>query len=610
MALHGGGYTIDEWGPWAVVTLLAGALAAVSLMGEFAWHELLVPASLAALGLWCLLSVTWAAWPQNALVESGRYLFYAAALWLGAAVAASASLRRALMAATAGGSALVAIVVAWHTWRGGDPASWFDDNRLAGPIHYPGGMAAAMAVGFWPLVAFASDRSTPSWLRPPAAFGAGAILAAVIPTEARASLWALGVAGVIFYALCPTPVRSAVVVIAAVVPVLGLWHSLNDPYTAHQPGIAAFRTVGEDIMAVGAWGAVAGLAQTMVDRVVVLGPRGRGVVTWMASLAAAVALGVTLITMVQHTHHHPLSWARSSWSHAIQGVTAGSGQTRYGSAATGRFGLWEVAVDAFRARPGEGYGGGNFGYVHDLHGQSNELPFQAHSQGLEVMSTLGYPGLVLYLPLLILPLACCVRARLGPGSRSEKLFAAGLAASLGYFALHSQLDWIWHLAAVALPALVLTGVALRTMPGGVRRPLPAAAWKAAAAAAVLAALLLVLPASLAQRLLVESYGQSGSQAVTTAHWAGALDWLSSRPELAVARAELRVGDARAALAAARRAVAQEPEFWVGWQLRYLAASRLGRSEEAASARRTVLRLVPRLALDLRSGMPSPDFDHY
>src|SRR5919206_345056 len=76
---------------------------------------------------------------------------------------------------------------------------------------------------------------------------------------------------------------------------------------------------------------------------------------------------------------------------------------------------------------------------------------------------------------------------------------------------------------------------------------------ALAAAALLATLVLVLPATLAQRFLLRSYHESPARAVSDARRADALDWLSGRPQLALARARLAQGDLPGALAAARAA---------------------------------------------------------
>jgi len=181
--------------------------------------------------------------------------------------------------------------------------------------------------------------------------------------------------------------------------------------------------------------------------------------------------------------------------------------------------------------------------------------------------------------------------------------------------VHSWVDWTWHIAADAIPAMVLAGAALATASPSPGRPSAAGRRRlmvsaAAALAVVLVAVLLILPAWLAQRALVRSYGATSGDALSAADDAARYDRLSSRPQLAVARAQLRSGDARDALTAARRATTDEPNFWIGWQLRFLAARRLGLGQEANTALDEVARLNPSLPLELRFRVPPTRYDHY
>jgi len=99
--------------------------------------------------------------------------------------------RRLLVAFVVACTALPALQVALQLWHSPNALARFEGGRLVAGVGYGGGLAAAVAIGFWPLVAFASDRSTPRPMRPLAAAGAGLVLATVVPTEARASVWAL-----------------------------------------------------------------------------------------------------------------------------------------------------------------------------------------------------------------------------------------------------------------------------------------------------------------------------------------------------------------------------------------------------------------------------------
>ncbi|MDX6590960.1 MAG: hypothetical protein QOJ13_156 [Gaiellales bacterium] len=618
LAGNGGGYTVDQWGIWGVITLIAAGVAIVAQpWSTLTGVQRLLPLALVGLGAWSLLSVSWAQWPQSALVEAGRYFFYAAAATLGLVALTGQSWRRLLVAGVAFGTAVPALVVAAKLWSSPNAASLFADGRLVGNIGYGGGLAAAVVLGFWPLVALASDRTVPRALRPLAAFGAGLVFATVVPTEARASVWALALSAPVFFALCPTPIRSAVIALGAMVPALALWSDLN---LAFSSGLAAANAdvVGGAIVRIAVISAVVGLGQVLLDEVVELGEAGR-------RLVAGGAVAVTLVVFVgggtvalAATDGNPIAWARHSLQRTVDRVGGEAGQSpakgtagsRFGSLDTGRYDLWKVAVRGFRADPAKGVGAGNFGALNVRIGQPFLFPYQAHSQMLEEMSTLGLPGLALFLLVLGLPLAACIRVRRSGAPRPDQLLAAGIAGSLVYFAVHGQVDWIWQIASVALPAILLSAVAVGMLPGTARRRRPLWLSAPAGVAALLAAVVLVLPAALAERYLERSYREPMDEAVTDVRRAQWLDRLSGRPHLALARARLRNGDTAGALAAARRAAGAEPGFWVAWQVLTIAAARDGHRLEAAQAERRVSQLAPNLPLELRDEVPPPSFDHY
>ncbi|HEY0388965.1 MAG TPA: O-antigen ligase family protein [Gaiellales bacterium] len=614
---HGGGYTIDEWGIWAAATVVA---AGVGVLGQphsrLSGVQRLFPLALLGLALWSLVSVHWAAWPQSALVESDRYLFYAAAATLPLVLVPGARWRRVLVGAVATGAALPALLVALKLWQSGNAGALFDGGRLVGSVGYGGGLAAAVAIAVWPLVAFASDRGTARPLRPLAAFGAGIALATVVPTEARASVWALAVSALVFFALCPTPIRSGTVAAGAVLPTLLLWHPLNGVFSSATGGHP--HSVGLAILLTGLVSAFVTAGQVVVDELVTLPAQARQAV----AIAATVWLFLVVlgggVAALAVTDGHPVAWTRHTLERTVDrvggenGQAAGEGQagSRFASLDTGRYDLWKVALRGFRERPSRGVGAGNFGYLNVRIGRPFLFPFQAHSQLLEVASTLGLPGLALFAIVLGLPFAACVWVRLRAPSTGERLLAAGIGGSLGYFAAHGQVDWIWQLSSCALPAVMLGAVAVAMLPPARERTRSFVMGGIAAAAAVAAAVVLILPAALAQRYLERSYREPAAAALDDARRAGDLDRLSGRPDLAAARARLRTGDTAGALTDARRAAGAEPGFWVAWQLLSVAAAREGERTSAASAQARVRRLAPRLPLELRGEVPAPGFDHY
>ncbi len=614
---HGGGYTIDQWGLWGAVTVVAAGVAMISQPAtRLSGVQRLFPLALLGLAAWSMLSVRWAAWPQNALVEGDRYLFYAAAATLPLVLLPSAGWRRALVGGVAAGAALPALLVAIKLWQSGNAASLFDAGRLVGSVGYGGGLAAAVAIGFWPLVAFASDRSTAQPLRPLAGFGAGVALATVVPTEARASVWALVVSALVFFVLCPTPIRSGTVAVGAALPTLLFWHQLNGVFSSQTGGHP--HTVGVAILLTGVLSGLVAAGLTVLDEFVTLSDASRRAVAiafavWVFLLVLFGAVGALAVT-----DGHPVAWTRHTLQRTVDRVGGEGGQaaaegqaaSRFGSLDTGRYELWKVALRGFRDAPAKGVGAGNFGYLNVRIGRPFLFPYQAHSQLLEVASTLGLPGIALFAIVLGLPIGACIWVRLRSPSRSERLLAAGIAGSLGYFAAHGQVDWIWQISSCALPAMLLSGVAVGMLPPAAERRRSVATGALALGLSLAAAVLLIVPAALAQRYLERSYHEPAPAALQDARRAADLDRLSGRPQLAAARALLRTGDTAGALADARRAAGAEPGFWVAWQLLSVAAAREGERASAAAAHARVRRLAPRLPLDLVGEVPAPGFDHY
>jgi hypothetical protein len=613
---HGGGYTIDQWGFWAAATVVAsGVLLAMVRHTQLSGVQRLFPISLFGLALWSFVSISWAHWPQSALVEADRYLFYACTALLVLAAPFTAGRRRVLVGLVGAAAAVPALLLALRLWHSTNTASLFDAGRLVGNVGYAGGLAAAVAVGFWPLVAVASDRTVPRVLRPLSAAAAGVVLATVVPTEARASLWAVALSAVVFLALCPTPIRSGAIAAAALLPTFALWNDLNSVFSS--AGAVGGHTVGRAVLLVGLAAGLGGAFQVGLDEVVTLGEPARRAlmiagVVWVCLMTAGAIAAVLVVT-----NGHPLAAAGRTLRHTVnsvgtgqQAAAQGEAASRFGSLDTGRYELWRVALRGFRDRPAEGFGAGNFGYLNVRIGRPFLFPYQAHSQLLEVASTLGVPGIALYLLALGVPFAACLWVRRSALPRPEQLTAAGAGGSLAYFAIHGQVDWIWQLASCALPAVLLAGAVVGMLPGGREHRRSAVTGWTAAAAGLAAALVLIVPAALAETYLQRSYTEPAPQALRDASRAADFDRLSGRPDLARARALLRTGDAAGALAAARAAAGAEPGFWVAWQMLAVVAAREGQTPLAILAQRRVAQLAPRLPLELRGTIPNAGFDHY
>ncbi|HVG67730.1 MAG TPA: O-antigen ligase family protein, partial [Gaiellales bacterium] len=414
LAWRGGGYTINEWGMWAVVSAVAIAIMLIALgMPLLGWLPWVSPGALAGLTLLAWLSILWAAWPQNALVEGDRSLFYACVLVVCLLALGRVDGRRVAAGLVVVGVGTIALIEGWALWRMGD-VSAFSFGRLVGGIGYGGGMAALVAVGVWPATAFAADRATPIALRACSGVAAGAAAALVVPTGSRAALVALVASGLIFAALCPTPVRCAAIAVPVLVLIAFRWTDLNSAF-AIAAGETQVRAAGSAVMAAALIGGLAALAQSLIDRRVTLGAQSRRLVTGGAAALVGTLAVLLVVAFVAATNGKPGAWLDDKWQQfqVQDSPYRGGSDSRFGSVGTGRYDLWRVSVRLFREHPFDGVGAGNFLYDYAQEGRSEDQPFHAHSQVLEDASTLGLAGLLGLVLALGLPIAAAANISAG-----------------------------------------------------------------------------------------------------------------------------------------------------------------------------------------------------
>ena len=206
LAWRGGGYTINEWGMWAIVSAAAIAVILIAigppLLGWLPWVS---PGALVGLTLLAWLSILWAAWPQNALVEGDRSLFYACVLVVCLLALGRVDGRRVAAGLVVAGAGTIAVIEAW---------ALVADGRRLGLLVRPPGRRHRLrrrhgGAGGGRGVAGRGVRRRPRNLDRAARHAPGSPPAQrpalVIPTGSRAALVALVASGLVFAALCPTP---------------------------------------------------------------------------------------------------------------------------------------------------------------------------------------------------------------------------------------------------------------------------------------------------------------------------------------------------------------------------------------------------------------------
>ena len=121
-----------------------------------------------------------------------------------------------------------------------------------------------------------------------------------------------------------------------------------------------------------------------------------------------------------------------------------------------RYEHWRVALDGFEADPLHGSGAGTFQRTWERERKSHFKVVDAHSLYFEVLSELGWPGMLFLGLALATPFAFALARLRGP---ERHAYAAFIAAG-GTLLLHAGIDWDWEMPALFVWFFGASGVAL------------------------------------------------------------------------------------------------------------------------------------------------------
>jgi len=173
---------------------------------------------------------------------------------------------------------------------------------------------------------------------------------------------------------------------------------------------------------------------------------------------AAVAAGAAVVVVAQRRGAATVA-ALLAAAAVAAGAGAGHGlggdvtSTRLTSASPNRVDGWGAAIDVLTARPVLGAGPGNATYAYvDDEGASMTTRF-VHNEYLQLLAETGLAGTAA----IVAGLALTLR-RLATGSGRRTATGAGALAGLAAFCVHSGLDFLWHVPALPLAAMLVVGI--------------------------------------------------------------------------------------------------------------------------------------------------------
>jgi O-antigen ligase len=507
---------------------------------------------------------------------------------VGASYAARPGAARAFAVALATAGAALVITVEVKILAGS--TAMFSTTRLAWPIDYANGAAALLWIAFPPLLAAAAaDRIRPLG-RGVAAGLAALALSEGLMTLSRGGAIALAATAVVCVALATARGRVALTLAGIAVPVA----LLSTHLTAGRPGELASDAVSRGrAAALAAAGAallvvlLSALEDVRVQRL----RRHEGAVA-VAVWACIFAVGTT--AFVVH-YGRPDTWLSARWHEFRNPELARPGNAaRFGNATSNRYDYWRVAARTFEAHPIAGEGAGAFAVPWFRRRAINESITDAHSWQAGTLAETGVVGFLLLGAALLLPVVRVARARRELGGFA----AVALGGAAAYFVLHGSFEWLFLIAAVAVPAAVVLG-ACAAAGGAQEIRLAPGRQRTVVAVGALVVTIAAVPVYLSTTLTARAERQAATStpsALDTLSLATRMNPWAVQPLIVRTAILLDAGRTPAAIRAAREATRRAPEAWTAWVTLADAEHAGGHRAASAAARRRARALNPKVVL--------------
>lgn len=493
-AFYSGGFMPHQWLPAALAIGLFGLVVSLAIAYPRRPRQL----SLAVLALfslyaiWVACSAAWAGSTSRVWLEAVRtgafLLVFALALMYLTDPKARRSFRYLVMGA---GFFLLAACV-FELWTTDNIGNLFVENRFFFPVTYPNNAAALFLIGFWPLIWLAAGPEERAPVRGVALGLATGLLGLAMMTQSRGAIWSLGLTVILAFIIFPGRLRTLLFLAVPGFLLVYEFPSLNR-YWTEGPAEVGGALAGRTLLVASIMAAFIGMILALLERWIRVKGKTK-VVLGSAILIAAVAGAIYGSMALTKDVGGPLGWVSNTWKTFTGQTESGEQQTGqprlFMVDSSGRVGIWKVAWEEVRNEPILGVGADNFVFQHDLLRNTNVHGAQhAHSIELQVLGETGVVGGVFATCAILLALGGimwprCVagwrgarrswlRRRASDGSEAqppepsrlrhvrwgensiEYGWDMALVLSVSYWVIHASVDWLWQMAGVAIPMLLM-----------------------------------------------------------------------------------------------------------------------------------------------------------
>lgn len=591
-----GFYDAGVWVPIGLAIITLAAAAAIGRPARLTPAGSVALAALAGLGIWALLSQTWAESAESAIVEGNRMLVLAAVLGL-AIVLLRDERRSVFLVGVLGAGVLALAATVLGRMIMGD-TSLYLGGRLNEPLGYVNAEATVFAIGIWLSVAAAERRD-------PFIAGAGAAAATLCTgltfmSQSRGAALAVIASTVAVLVFVPGRQRRTFVVALVGLMVMLASGTLVDVVNTGATA-ATVRNAGLLLFIISVVvGIVWAACVTAHSRATTGRARladqwrrvGGQVIGGSAVLATVVVLAFAgRISDTVSTQYDAFVSAGEPTGSVVPAATTGS---RLLSGSGSRYDYWRVAIKAWQDRPLLGLGAGNYDRAYFAQRRQSEDVRQPHSIELQTLSELGLVGGAL-LALFVGGLGFGAW-RTGHVARTEgptRTVAVAAVGGTAAWLAHTSVDWMHIVPGVTAIALCLAAVLVRRRdPGPVAltpRAKLALRGGGAFAAFGVAAVVVVAGGSLARQGLADHYRAEAfaalpdrpADALRNADRSLRLNGQAVRSYYARAAALARFDEGNLAEQSLLEASRREPSDFVTWALLGDLATRRGAEDRAA-----------------------------
>ena len=470
-----GGLNVGRTTPAEIGLVLGGGIAVASALLLAPRRERLWGAGplglLLALAALAALSITWAANPSEAWVETNRTLTYVAVFAAAVALAHGVPGR---WSAVLGAITLSAIAIsAYAVLTKVAPGALNPDEiyaRLREPFGYWNSVGLAAALGVPGCLWLGTRRTGHQALNALAYPALGLLVLTMLLSFSRGALLAAVLGAAFWFATVPRRLRGAAVLIAGVAGggLMALWafsqNALTDDRVPVELRNQAGLQLGLLVLVMLALLTAAGLAVgfARAAHTPTLRQRDRAGVTLLAGLGLIPVAIVVALALGDRGLTGSIS-ARWDSLTKVSAPLPRNDNSRLTAAGSVRARYWDEALRIFADHPVAGVGAGGYATVRKRYRTDDPAVRHAHGYVVQTLADLGLAGLAVSLALLAAWLASAARATglrrrdRGRPFTPERIGLLTLVAVVIVFGVHSFVDWTWFVPANALVALLAAG---------------------------------------------------------------------------------------------------------------------------------------------------------